>query len=135
MPDLKTYDTFISHAWRYHDDYNRMVQLLDNAPYFTWRNYSVPRHDPADANNATRLREALRRQIRPVNIVVVLAGVYATHSDWIQFEIDYAAALGKTIVGIRPWASQRIPVAVQSAAAEMVGWNTSSIVDAIRRNA
>ena len=42
MPQLKTYDVFISHAWSYHEDYYRMVRFLDEAQYFYWRNYSVP---------------------------------------------------------------------------------------------
>ncbi len=42
----KTYNIFISHAWRYSEDYYRLVEMLNNAPYFKWRNYSVPQHDP-----------------------------------------------------------------------------------------
>lgn len=135
MPTLKTYDLFISHAWTYDDDYHRLVQFLDEAKWFKYRNYSVPQHDPLDANNASRLMEALDRQIRPVNIVLIISGMYVSYRDWIQYEIDLARSYGKPIVGIKPWGSQRIPVAVQSAAAEVVGWNTSTIVNAIRRNA
>ena len=29
MPNLKTYDLFISHAWFYNKGYNRVVELLD----------------------------------------------------------------------------------------------------------
>ena len=135
MPALHTYRIFISHAWRYNDDYYRLVNLLDNAPNFTYANYSVPNHDPLDANNATRLREALRRQIRPVEVVVIIAGMYVNHSDWIQFEMDYAAELGKPMIGVRPWGGERTPQAVANAVDELVGWNTTSIVEAIRRYA
>ncbi|MYC07797.1 MAG: nuclease [Chloroflexi bacterium] len=134
MPSLKTYDLFISHAWTYDDDYYRLVQFLDDANWFKYRNYSVPQHDPLDANNASRLMAALDRQIRPVNVVLIISGMYVTYRDWIQYEIEVAQSYNKPVVGIRPWGSQRVPVAVQSAATEMVGWNTSSIVGAIRRN-
>ncbi len=135
MPALKTYDLFISHAWTYDDDYYGLVQFLDNANLFKYRNYSVPQHDPLDANNASRLMAALDRQVRPVNVVLIISGMYVNYRDWIQYEIELAQGYGKPIVGIRPWGSQRVPVAVQSAATEMVGWNTNSIVGAIRRNA
>ena len=135
MPGLKTYDLFISHAWTYDDDYYRLLQFLQDANWFKYRNYSVPQHDPLDAKDASRLMAALDRQIRPVNIVLIISGMYVNYRDWIQYEIELAQAYGKPIVGIRPWGSQRVPVAVQSAATEMVGWNTSSIVGAIRRNA
>ena len=135
MPTLKTYDLFISHAWTYDDDYHRLLQFLDEANWFNYRNYSVPQHDPLDANSASRLMAALDRQIRPVNIVLIISGMYVSYRDWIQYEINVAKSYGKPIVGIRPWGSQRIPGAVQEAATEMVGWNTSAIVGAIRRNA
>lgn len=135
MPELHRYRLFISHAWKYDDDYKRIVKMLDEAPNFIYSNYSVPQHDPIDANNKEKLKEKLRDQIRPVEVVLILAGMYVSYSDWIQFEIDFAKSLTKPIIGIKPWGSERIPQAVQDAAKEIVGWNTSSIVDAIRRNA
>ena len=135
MPHLKTYDVFISHAWTYHADYYRMEQFLNDAPRFRWRNYSVPEHDPLQVSSTSALKEQLRRQIRPVNVVLILAGMYVAHSDWIQFEIDFARQLGKPMIGVRPWGHERLPAAVTSAVDEMVGWRTESIVGAIRRRA
>ena len=132
MPPLKTYDLFISHAWRYDDDYYRFVGLLNNANYFKWRNYSVPQHDPLDVNNNRRLAESLKQQIRPVNAVFIISGMYVNHRDWIKYEIEVAQSYNKPIIGIEPWGSQRIPTEVQSAAITMVGWRTDSIVTAIR---
>jgi hypothetical protein len=131
MPELHRYRLFISHAWDYNDDYYRLIKYLDEAPNFIYSNYSVPEHDPAEGS----LEEALRRQIRPVEVVLILAGMYVNSSDWIQFEMDFAASLSKPMVGIRPWGAQRVPQAVQDAVTEMVGWHTASIVSAIRRNA
>jgi hypothetical protein len=78
------------------------------------------------------LEEELRQQIRPAQCVVVLAGMYAAHSDWIQFEIDFAQSLGKPILGIIPWGAERTPISVSLAANKMVGWNASTIVSGIR---
>lgn len=133
MPKLKTYDIFISHAWSYHDDYYRVVRFLQDAPFFQWRNYSVPEHDPLQLKTKSALEDQLRKQIRPVNVVLILAGMYAAHSDWIQFEIDFANTIHKPMIGIRPRGQQRTPIAVKNAVDEMVGWRTASIVSAIRR--
>ena len=132
MPPLKTYDVFISHAWDYHDDYRRMVSFLNDAPNFRWRNYSVPMHDPKDANSPRALGEALKRQVRPVNVVLILSGMYAAHSGWIEFEINFSLAINKPMVGVRPWGQQRIPKVVSDNVDTMVGWQTSSIISAIR---
>ena len=133
MPQLHRYRIFISHAWRYNADYYRLIDRLDEAPNFLYSNYSVPEHDPVDAGNKKKLREELRQQIRPVEVVIILGGMYVAYSDWIQFEIDFAQHLGKPILGIRPWGAQVMPQAVQDAANEIVGWNAPTIVSAIRR--
>jgi len=135
MPALRTYDVFISHAWTYGDDYYRMVDMLDRAPNFAWRNFSVPEDDPLHGGTARQLRGGLDRQIRRVHIVLMLSGVYATYSDWMQEELSLAGGYDKPIIGIFPWGSQRASSVVQSAALEMVGWNTASVVKAVRRHA
>lgn len=127
------YNLFISHSWTYSDQYDRLVELLDAAPYFTYKNYSVPKNDPIhNAPNQYQLREAIRRQMQPASCVIILAGVYATYSKWINIEIELAKSMGKRIVAIEPWGSTRTSYTVKSAADCIVGWNTTSIVQAIR---
>ena len=58
--------------------------------------------------------------------------MYTAYSDWMQDEIDMAVELGKPIIGVMPYGSQKIPQAVQDAADEIVGWSTVSIVRAVR---
>jgi hypothetical protein len=136
MPALKTYVGFISHAWKYHDDYARLTSMLAGAPNFSFRNSSVPKTDPilGPKTNAG-LTAALDEQIRIANIVLILSGMYVAHSDWIGTEIAIAARYQKPIIGVMPWGQQRVPDAVQIAAKEMVHWNTNSIVSAIRKYA
>lgn len=138
MPNLKTYDIFISHAWRYSDDYNRLVKLLIEAPRFKWRNYSDPRHDPViDPNSDVgrrKMKKELDEQIRPVNCVIVISGMYVEYSDWIKTEIEIATRYRKPIIGVMPRGQERTPQEVQRVAEEMVGWNTDSIVSAIRKH-
>lgn len=137
MPELKTYDLFLSHAWRYNDDYYRLEKMLKEAPLFKWRNYSVPVHDPLIDPNTTvgkaKLTELLDRQVRPVNCVIILGGMYAAYSEWILKEIKLAQSYNKPIIGVYPWGQVNMPKVVQDAADELVNWQTSSIIAAIRR--
>lgn len=135
---MKTYNIFISHAWKYTEHYNKIVQWLDEAQSegkFNWKNYSVPEHDPLIDPNTTigknKLKKSLEGQIKPASIVIILAGMYAAHSDWIDFEIDTAVSYEKYIIGAKPWGQERIPKKVSDNANVMVGWNKSSIVDAV----
>ena len=109
-----------------------MIDFLDAAPNFIYSNYSVPIHKAFDRMSQTQLEEQIRQQVRPVECVIILGGVYVSYSPWIQFEIDFAKSLRKPIIGVQPWGAQRMPLAVQNAANIIVGWNTSSIVKAIR---
>lgn len=70
--------------------------------------------------------------MRTCQVVIVLAGMYATYSDWINKEIGIANEYGKPILGVKPWGQERIPQIVQDNADKIVGWNTDSIVNAIR---
>ena len=131
MPILYPYRLFISHAWDYNEDYYRLISMFDAYPNFDYKNYSVPKHDPFDS--MWMLRQKLTNQINPTQVVVVLAGMYAAHSDWIDYEIDEAVRLGKSIIGVRPWGQERIPSKVQKCATQIHGWNVAPIVESIRR--
>ncbi len=135
MPALKTYDLFLSHMWRSDEnsEYYRLEKFLKTANNFSWRNYSVPEHDPLGTKTDKELQDALDRQIKPINCFIIVAGMYVNHRKWIQKELDIAKYYGKPIVGVIPWGQERTPVEVQNAAKEMVGWNTDSIVAAVRK--
>ena len=133
---MKNYNLFISHSWRYEDHYDRLVRLLDARRYFAFRNYSVPSSDPVhNARNESQLRRAIRNHMSPCHAVLIMAGVYASYSKWINIEIDLALkgfARPKPIIAIRPRGNERISQRVRQSADRIVGWNTESIVKAIR---
>ncbi|SDJ75954.1 TIR domain-containing protein [Paenibacillus naphthalenovorans] len=135
---MKTYNIFISHAWKYTEHYNKIVQWLNEAQSegkFNWKNYSVPVHDPAiDPSTSAgkkKLKEALDAQIKPASIVIILAGMYVAYSEWIDFEIDTAVSYEKYIIGVEPWGQEKVPKKVSENANIMVGWNKKSVIDAV----
>jgi len=134
MPILKSRSLFISHSWSYGDAYKKLVALLDAAPNFQYRNYSVPKDDPVhNAPNVEVLYKAIKNQMVFCDIVLIMAGKYATYSKWIECEIQIAKQdFSKPIVGIRPWANEQVSSVVSDAADRLVSWSTSSIVSAIR---
>lgn len=128
-----TYNLFISHSWAYHNMYDNLIKLLNANPYFYYKNYSVPRNDPIHGtSNDAQLKEAIRRKIQPTSCVLILAGVYATYSKWINIEIDLAKSMNKKIIAIEPWGAERTSAVVKDNADVVVGWNTNSIVKAVR---
>lgn len=128
-----TYNLFISHSWTYSDAYDKLVNLLDDAENFSYKNYSVPKNDPIHhAPYDYQLKAAIKNQMQHASCVLILAGVYSTYSKWINIEIQLAKEMGKTIIAIEPWGAERTSLVVKQAADKVVGWNTKSIVNTIR---
>lgn len=127
------YNIFISHSWTYSNAYEKLTELLDEAKYFQYKNYSVPKNDPIhNANNSKELYEAIKNQEKYASVVIILAGVYASYSKWIDKEIEIAQELGKPILAIEPWGAEKTSLKVKNAADKIVKWNTTSIVAAIK---
>jgi hypothetical protein len=124
---------FISHSWSYSERYLAMVRLLSNRPYFNFSNYSVPVTKAFGPMAIASMKEQLRNQIRPVQCVIIIGGMWTNHSDWIQFEMDFAKSIGKPILGVRPRSARVMPSAVVSASDMVVNWNGDSIVAGIRQ--
>jgi len=131
---MKTINLFISHSWAYGDAYERLVNLLSGRGYFAFKNYSVPQSNPiVGASSDAALTRAIEDKMRPSSVVVIMAGKYATYSKWINKEIEIAKRMGKPIVAVKPFGAQQISSVVRSAAHVEAGWNTESIVQAIRQ--
>ena len=133
---MRTHNLFISHSWSYSDSYDKLVGLLDERLYFAYRNFSVPRNDPIhNTHSVATLSAAIQRKMEPCGVVLILAGVYATYSKWINVEIELAQSAfssPKPIVAIEPWASERTSARVKQAADKIVRWNKDSVISAIR---
>ena len=110
--------------------------MLNQRPYFSYSDYSVPKHDPLHTNGTyLQLYKAIKNRVSLSSVVLILAGVYASYSKWIDKEIYIAKNefnFQKPIVAILPRGSERTSVTVKEAADGIVRWNTESIVRAIR---
>lgn len=129
---MRTYDVFISHAWKYNKEYYRLESMLESYPYFRFRNYSVPEHDPLSFDCVKDLVNQLDEQIRQSSVILVIGGMYCQYRKWIQKEIEIAKKYDKPILLVQPWGSNKIPSIVETSATKIVGWNSASIVQAIK---
>ena len=95
MPTLRNYKIFISHAWDYNADYYQLkVAQRNTLTYLT--NLSVlKKHNPILNNE--ELTKELNNQMRPAEVFLILAGMYVSHSDWIDYEINFARRIGRRL--------------------------------------
>lgn len=136
MPQLNDYRLFISHAWKYGSDYDRLTELLDSAKYFSYYNYSAPSEKPlfpvGTPKTNSEIRNLITNKIRPSQITIVISGMYGAYSDWMQYEIDESIRLKKPILGVYPRGQINTPKYITDNADDMAHWNTDSIISKIR---
>jgi len=124
---------FVTHLWEDSDDYLRVFEYLESARNFFYRNSSRPELRPEGDKEAQK--EALRKQITPVEVVVALSSLYATSQDLLTFQLLYAQASQKPVVLLKPFGSQAVPKVLSDLADEVVDWDERALVDAIKRQA
>lgn len=137
LPYLRQYNIFISHAWAYDEQYQRLKELLLAAPYLKIVNYSAPKEKPlVPSENGLvsefELKSRITEKIRHSQAFLLISGMWVKYRSWVQYEISEAKRMGKPIICIRPFASQRVPADLETYADRIVGWSTNSIVQAIR---
>jgi Thoeris protein ThsB, TIR-like domain len=124
MSYKKIYKLFISHTNEDNPENSRFLNKLSASHDFQWENYGTLGKSEYHEND-------LYHQIKPVDVVIILSGLYSKHQKLIQKQIDIAQDLGKPIIVIRPWEMENVPGSIEKVAWEVVGWNTACIVDTI----
>jgi hypothetical protein len=129
---------FISHSWGYSDHYKTLADWIFTKPWYDqfgqwiqFRDTSVPRNDPVHVASELALAQALDHRIRLSHVVVAPAGLYATHSRWIKFELDTANLFNIPVVQVNPWGQERKSGIVQNAADHEAGWNSQTVINAV----
>jgi hypothetical protein len=129
---------FISHSWKYTKHYNTLESWIFQEKWsagqasLEFKDYSVPNSHPiTDFKSKGELEERIKAKISRCHLVVIPTGMYASHSEWIQKEIDIAVLYSKPILAINPWGQQRRSSVVAAAATKTVGWNKEPLVSAI----
>lgn len=126
------YDLFISHSWKHDSDYDGLIELLNEKNHFSYRNYSVTKKEKVEGKSDRALKRHIKnKQIKPASVVIVIAGMYSTYSDWIGKEVRIAEELDKPILSVKPWEAERTSYITNKADAT-AGWNKTSIVREIR---
>ena len=130
---VKTYSVFISHSWGHAGDLKKLRNLLEERGYFHVEFNEASPDEPINSENSAYIKRRLKEKISNSDIVLGIAGMYASHSDWMEWELDTALEEEVPIVGVIPSGQERVSSVVSSRAKECVRWNTESIVEAIRK--
>ena len=131
----KEYKIFISHSWQYSDTLEALRNLINARSNFSATYEESTKDKPINSENEGYVKTRLAQKIGNSNIILALAGIYASHSSWMEWELDKAINLGIPIIGVIPRGQERISTIVSSRSIIDVRWNTESIITAIRAHA
>lgn len=131
----KEYRLFISHRWDYDDTLQALKNLIDSRGYFPATYTQIEKTCPIDSDHAWVIKANITKHLKESDVVLAIAGIYASYSDWMQWEMDQAKELGLKVIGVIPRGQERISTEVFNRSVVDVYWNADSIVDAIRKHA
>jgi hypothetical protein len=134
MSQANPFRVFVTHAWDNSDDYLRVFEYLESANNFFYKNCSTPDHMPAGDKEA--LRESLRQQIAPAEVVIALPSLAEANRDLLQFQMIFAQAAHKPVVLMKTFGSATpLAKAIAELSDEIVDWDARTLVDTIKRQA
>ena len=130
---IDTKNVFISHI---HEDDPGLAKLkgLLGPHGMNIRDYSINADNPNNAHNEDYIKTSiLAPRIRQSGVLLVYLSPDTKDSKYVNWEIEYAQKQGKRIVGV--WAHGErgceLPEALENYADAVVGWQGTSIIDAI----
>jgi len=129
----KTYKLFISHSWDYDDVLQDLKILLNSRSYFPAEYTQIEKSCPVESDNAGVIKSNITKYLKESDVLLAISGVYASHSEWMQWEMDKAKELGLNVIGVIPRGQEYVSHEVFNRSAVDVHWNADSIVDAIRK--
>ncbi len=126
---------FSSHSWAHGHHREGLHDLLSShwKKGTEFHDYSVPEAHPLHyGNEHDRLVDLLADRISRCDVVLAMAGIYASHSYWMSVEIRLAHLFGKPILAVAPNGQQRLSRAATSYSQfDVVRWRGDSLRSAI----
>lgn len=126
-------NVFISHV---HED-DALLQALKDllaSKGYEVRDGSIDSSKPNEAQSEDYIkREILAPRIRWAGAVIVLISPLTHTSDYVNWEIEYAAREEKPVVGVyaQGGTDSNVPDAFQKYGDALVGWQAERIIDAL----
>lgn len=99
---------FISHCWKISEDYDTIVNWLDESS-LVLRNMSIPKHNPKDATNDNELKKLIDNNIRESSIFLIISSMHISQpkNKWLSIELEIAKKYDKPIIAIKPWGNKK----------------------------
>lgn len=123
------------HGWQKDEDYVRLFEYIESADNFYYRALSDPDATSAQGDGVAARRTMILQALKDAECVICPAGTWERFNDWSRFTVETAAAMNLPIVAVEHFGPKNIDIKLKGCAAATVGWDSRSIIDALRREA
>ena len=135
MSEKNPIKLYAVHGWIRDEDYSRLFEFIESADNFFYRALSNPEAQLGPGDGVAARRTAIVEALKDTECVVCAAGTWERFNDWARYTLDAARAADLPVVAVEHFGPQNMDSRLKGYAAEVVGWDSRSIVDAIRRQA
>jgi len=124
---------FVTHVFQENEDYQRVFEYLESRDNFFYTNFSNPENMPSSGGGEA-VKEELRNQIKDAEVVILPLAISELNPDLVGFQLDYAQASNKPILGIQSFGGTvAIDKAVLERCSDVIDWNERTIISSIKR--
>ncbi|WP_248723203.1 TIR domain-containing protein [Seonamhaeicola sp. ML3] len=121
---------FVSHSWKHNKDYNNLIKGFEKQG-FNYYNHSISLDKAEDLKNEKEIENKIKNQLLYSRCLLVLGGSYS-NKYWIKKEVEIAKSLGKKVIAVRPWNTNKVPKYLEKTADEIIGFNSKAIIEKIK---
>lgn len=133
MSETNPYHLFVTHLFQPNEDYQRVFEYLESRENFFYSNSSDIEAMPT-TGGADAIKEVLREQIKPAEVVIMPIAIFDSNPDLVRFQMDVAQAFKKPILAVKAFGET---VAIQKEVIDrcddIIDWNDRAMISAIKR--
>lgn len=132
MSENDPYRVYVTHVFQDDEDYQRVFEYLESRDNFFYLNSSDLTKMPADGGPES-VKEELRNQIKPAEVVIMPVAVFDSNPDLVAFQLDVAEAFAKPIIAIQSFGDTvAIRKDIIDRCADFIEWNDRALIEAIK---
>jgi hypothetical protein len=135
MSERNPIRVYAVHGWQRDEDYARLFEYMESADNFYYKAVSNPDEKSPLGEGAAVRRTLIGEALKNAECVVCPAGTWERFNEWARYTLDVARSLDLPVVAIEHFGPKNMDLYLKGYASETVGWDSRSIVDAIRREA
>lgn len=133
MSEKDPFRVFVTHVFQENEDYRRVFEYLESRDNFFYINFSDPENMPASGGSEA-IKEELRNQIKEAEVVILPLAITETNPDLVNFQLDFAQASNKPILGIQSFGGTvTVDKEVLGRCNDVIEWNERTIISGIKK--